>query len=99
MLAPFAILCLSSNKTSPFFRAWFKYFLSILFLQIFVAIILLICFIVDDVNEILPSEILNIGMIYTLFKANSFLKEFIGSFSTETQVSYPNMLSIFKGMF
>ena len=99
VLSPFAILCLSSNKTSAFFKAWLKYFLSLLFLQVFVAIILLICFVIDDKNEILPSSILNLGMIYTLFKANAFLKEFIGSFSTETQVSYPNVIAILKGMF
>ena len=51
VLAPFAFLCLSSTKTSLFFKAWFKYFLSLLFLQVFVAIILLICFLVDDKNE------------------------------------------------
>ena len=38
-----------------------------------------------------------IGMIYSLFKANSFVREFIGGFSTDANFSFSNISSIFKG--
>ena len=97
IIAPFAILSLSSSKTSPFFKSWLKNFIATLFLQIFISIILLVCFIVDDRDKILPSQIMHIGMIYTLIKANSFMKEFLGGFSTDVNLSFPSISSIFKG--
>lgn len=97
IIAPFAILSLSSNKSSWFFKAWFKNFIALLFLQVFIAIILLVCFIIDDKDRFLPSQIMYIGMIYSLFKANSFVREFIGGFSTDTNFSFSNISSIFKG--
>lgn len=97
ILSPFAILSLASSKTSWFFKAWLKNLFAMLFLQIFIAIILLVCFIVDNKDTFIPSQIMHIGMIYTLFKANSFVKEFIGGFSTDVSLNVSNLSSIFKG--
>ena len=98
IISPFAILSLASSKTTPFFKAWFKNFLALLLLQIFISVILLVCFIIDDRDiAILPSSILYLGMIYTLFKANSFMKELIGGFSTDVNLNSQNISSIFKG--
>ena len=97
LLAPFAILTLSSSKTSNFFKVWFKSFIAILFLQIFIATILLVCFIINN-NDIasLPSQIIHLGMIYTLFKANSFVKDFVGGFSTDINLNMSNFFNAFK---
>lgn len=97
ILSPFAILSLASSKTSWFFKSWLKNLFAMLFLQIFIAIILLVCFIVDNKDTFIPSQIMHIGMIYTLFKANSFVKEFIGGFSTDVSLNVSNLSSIFKG--
>jgi len=97
IISPFAILSLSNHKTSPFFKAWFKNFFALLLLQIFISIILLVCFVIDDKDTFLPSQIMHLGMIYTLFKANSFIREFIGGFSTDVNLSFPNISSILKG--
>lgn len=97
IISPFAILSLASNKTSPFFKAWLKNFIAALFLQIFIAIILLVCFVVDDKDRFVSSQIMHIGMIYTLIKANSFMRDLIGGFSTDVNLSIPNISSIFKG--
>lgn len=97
ILSPFAILSLASSKTSWFFKSWLKNLFAMLFLQIFIAIILLVCFIVDTKDTFIPSQIMHIGMIYTLFKANSFVKEFIGGFSTDVSLNVSNLSSIFKG--
>ena len=98
ILAPFAILSLCSSKTNWFFKSWFKSLLSMLFLQIFVALILLVCFIVEN-NGVasLPSQIIHLGMIYTLFKANSFVKEFIGGFGTDVSLNASSLSSFFRG--
>lgn len=98
VISPFAILSLATTKSSSFFKAWFKNFIALLFLQIFVAVVLLVCFIIDDNNIYrLPSQILHLGMIYTLFKANSFVRDLIGGFSTDVNLSFPNISSILKG--
>lgn len=98
LISPFAILSLASNKTSAFFKAWFKNFMALLLLQIFISIILLVCFIINDRDiAILSSPILYLGMIYTLFKANSFMKDLIGGFSTDVNLNSHNISSIFKG--
>lgn len=98
VLSPFAILSLCSSKTSWFFKSWFKSFFALLFLQVFVAIIIVICFVIDDRDFLsLPSQLFYLGMIYSLFKANSFVKEFIGGFSTDVNLSIPNISSLLKG--
>jgi len=98
ILAPFAILSLCSNKTSSFFKSWLKSFFAMLFLQILVSIILVVCFIIDGAAPLsLPSQLLHLGMIYSLFKANSFVKEFIGGLSTDVNLSLPNLATMLKG--
>lgn len=98
IVSPFAILSLSNYKTSVFFKSWFKNIMALLLLQIFIAIILLVCFVINDKDiNILPSQILHLGMIYTLFKANSFMRDIIGGFSTDVNLSLPSMSSFIKG--
>lgn len=38
-----------------------------------------------------------LGMIYTLFKANTFVKEFIGGFSTDVSLNTAGFTNFFKG--
>ena len=97
VLSPFALLSLASTKTSTFFKVWLKSFLAVLFLQIFVAVILLVCFVINNNDTFLPSQIMYLGMIYTLFKANSFVKEFVGGFSTDVSLNSYQLLNFFKG--
>ena len=98
IISPFAILSLASSKTSAFFKSWFRHFLSLLLLQVLISIILVVCFVIskDDILS-LPKQIMHLGMVYTLFKANSFMRELIGGFSTETNLSLPNLSSLLKG--
>jgi len=100
IICPFAILSLCSNKTSWFFKSWLKSFFALLFLQILVAIILVVCFIINKSEPLyIPSQLLHLGMIYSLFKANSFVKEFIGGFSTDVNLNIPNLATMLKGGF
>ena len=82
LLSPFAILSLTLNSTSWFFKTWFKNLFSLLFIQNIVAIILLILFSINYSQNNLFVKILYIGGIYSLIKANSFVKEFLGGIST-----------------
>lgn len=82
LIAPFAILSNCLNSTSWFFKSWIKNLFSLLFIQIIVSIILLILFSMDFSSSNLMSKFIYIGGLYTLIKANSFVKDLIGGIST-----------------
>ena len=82
LLTPFAILSLILDSTSWFFRAWLKNIFSLLFIQIIVAIVLLILFSMDYSSNNLMTKFIYVGAIYSLIKANSFVRDFIGGAST-----------------
>lgn len=81
-LTPFAILSLSLKSTSWFFKIWAKNLFSLLFIQIIVALVLVILFSTDYSAGNLLSKFIYVGGIYALIKANSFVREFIGGIST-----------------
>lgn len=87
LLTPFAILSLSLNSTSWFFKAWFKNLFSLLFIQIIVSLVLLILFSMDFSSGGLFIKFLYVGAIYALIRVNSFVKEFIGGISTNVSPS------------
>lgn len=82
LLTPFAILSLLLNSSSCFFRAWLRCVFSLLFMQIIVAIVLLIMFSLDYSSTELFSKFIYIGGILTLIKIDSFVREFLGGIST-----------------
>ena len=84
------------DKSSWFFRAWFRGFLSLLFVQIFISIILLIIF-STDYSDDLFSKLLYIGSIYALVKANTFVRELIGGVSTHIVNGVSGIKSAFLG--
>lgn len=83
LITPFAILTLINSSTSWFFKSWIKATISLLLLQSFVALILLITFSIDFTSTDILSKILCIGSIYALTKANSIIRELIGGISTD----------------
>lgn len=93
LLTPFATLSLILDSTSWFFKSWIKNLFSMLFIQIIVAIVLLILFSMDYSSANLMSKFIYMGAIYALIKSNSFVREFVGGVSTTfTQ----NVENIFK---
>ena len=82
LLSPFAILSLTLNSTSWFFKTWFKNLFSLLFIQNIVSIILLILFSINYSQNNLFVKIIYICGIYSLIKSNSFVREFLGGVST-----------------
>lgn len=95
LLSPFAILSLTLNSTSWFFKAWAKNLFALLFIQIIIAFILLILFSMNYSSTNLFNKFIYIGGIYALIQANSFVREFIGSISTNITQTVKN-LSGFK---
>ena len=96
LLCPFAFLCLINNKTKWIFSSWLRIILSLLLLQIFISLILLVCFSFTYSSNIL-SKIIYIGCVYALMKANTIIKEFIGGVSTVTGSPISSLKSLLGG--
>ncbi len=82
-LTPFAFLTLINNSTSYFFKAWLKIFISLLFLEIYISLVLLIAFALNLDNGEIVSKLLCIGSIYALIKGNIYVQHFVGGISTD----------------
>lgn len=90
LTTPFAILSLINNSTAWFFKSWLKGVLSLLLLQILIAIILMIIFSINFFTNDSISKILYVGSMYALIKSNAFVKEILGGISTECSVNLSN---------
>ena len=97
LICPFAILSLSIEKFSWIFKAWCKTFLSLLFLQIMVSMILLITFSLDFNQNDVFSELIYIGSIFAIIRANSFLKEFMGGLTTDINFGLTTIKNLIIG--
>lgn len=95
LISPFAFLSLCTKSTSIFFKSWFKSFLSLLLIQDFVAIVLLLIFSLDLSPTNLFSKFILIAAIFILTKSNTYIKEIIGGISTDFSMGINNL----KGMF
>lgn len=93
LLSPFAFLSISLNSTSWFFKTWFRNLFSLLFIQIIVSLILLILFSFSFSTNDLFSKLIYIGGIYSLIKANSFVRDFLGGISTDFTQNVGTLLS------
>lgn len=95
LISPFAILSLCLENTSFFFKLWFRNLFSMLFIQIIIALILLILFSVDYNSNDLMTKFIYIGGIYCLLKANTFVREFMMGTGISTNVQ--NNIGLVKG--
>ena len=91
LLTPFAILSLILNTTSWFFKSWLRNLFSLLFIQIIVALVLLIIFSMDYSSNNLMTNFIYVGAIYALIKSNSFVRDFVGGVSTTFTQSVENL--------
>jgi len=91
LLTPFAILSLILDSTSWFFKSWIKNLFSLLFIQIIVAIVLLILFSMNSSFDNLMTKFIYFGAVYALIKSNSFVRDFIGGVSTTFTQNVENL--------
>lgn len=96
LITPFAILSNCLVSTSWFFKTWFKNLFSLLFIQIIVSIILLILFSIDYSSSNLFNKFIYIGGLFSLIKANSFVREFLGGISTDISQNVNNFRNFMK---
>ena len=98
LLCPFSLLTLINSSTYWIFKSWLKSFLSLLFLQILVSIILMVPFTINlNLNfSNIFNKLVFIGSIYALTKANDFLRETIGGISTNIQTGFYNLKNTIK---
>ena len=83
LASPFAFLCLINESSSWFFYTWLRSFLSLLFVQLLISIILTLSFSLNLNSGTNLSKLLLIGIIYALLRANNFMQEIIGGISTD----------------
>lgn len=91
LLTPFAILSLILDSTSWFFKSWLRNLFSLLFIQIIVALVLLILFSMDYSSNNLMTKFIYVGAIYALIKSNSFVRDFVGGVSTNFTQNVENL--------
>lgn len=90
LLSPFAFLSLTLNSTSWFFKSWIRNLFSLLFIQMIVSFVLVLLFSMDYSSSNLFTKFIYVGGIYSLIKANSFVREFIGGVSTNVSQTVQN---------
>ena len=80
LLAPFACISLISNHFDGFFKGWFKQFLILLLMQIFVSIVLVLGFTLDFYAGNTISKLVYFALIFIIAKCNYNIKELIRTF-------------------
>ena len=83
LLSPFAFLSLSIPSSSHFFKSWLRSFLSLLLIQVFISILLVIFFSLNIASNDILSKLSIVGCIYALTRSNIFMKEIFGGITTE----------------
>ena len=91
MISPFAFLCLINDRTDWIFKSWIKAFISLLLEQVLVALILLLAFSIEFTANSTMSQIIYIGIIYALMKANTYMYILFGGITTSITSNF-NML-------
>lgn len=82
LVTPFAILSLINQSTSWFFKSWFRAIFSLLIIQTFISLILLITFSINSTSSNILTKLMYIGSLYAIIKSNYYIKELIGGIST-----------------
>lgn len=97
LISPFAFASLILSGTAWFFKSWLKLFLSLLFLQLLIPLILIIAFSFDFAEADILSKLIYLGSVYALIKANSYLRDFMGGLSTDVSMGMSGLRSMFTG--
>lgn len=91
LLSPFAILSLISSSSSWFFKVWTKSLFSLLSIQIFVVLVIIVILCIEPSNKILF-----IGGIYALMRVNNYIREMFGGLSIDVSNNLNSMLAFIK---
>ena len=87
IITPFMIITLLNNSTAWIFKSWIKSVFSLLIVQTFISVILLVIFASDFSEGTTFTKLVYIGCIYALTRANSYVRQILGGISTEVSAS------------
>lgn len=91
LTTPLVIISLMNSSTYWIFKSWLKAFFSLLILQSFISLILIVMLSLDDSNKILL-----IGSIYSLIRANSYIREILGGINIDVSTNVSSLISTFR---
>ena len=91
LTTPLVLLSLMNTSSYWIFKSWFTAFFSLLLLQSFVSLILIVMLSFDSVNKLLL-----IGSIYALIRANTYMREILGGVSVDVSTNISSLISSFK---
>ena len=91
LTTPLVLLSLMNTSSYWIFKSWFKAFFSLLLLQSFVSLILIVMLSFDSENKLLL-----IGSIYALIRANTYMREILGGVSVDVSTNISSLISSFK---
>ena len=91
LTTPLVLLSLMNTSSYWIFKSWFKAFFSLLLLQSFVSLILIVMLSFDSANKLLL-----IGGIYALIRANTYMREILGGVSVDVSTNISSLISSFK---
>lgn len=74
LIVPFAIMSTVSNLTSGFFKSWLRMYISNMFVQIVIKLLLIIPLMYKQIDSTMYKIIL-VGSIYLIYKITNFTKE------------------------
>ena len=94
LISPFAILSAAMPSTNSFFKSWFKSLLSLLLIESFSSLILIVMFSLNYSPSDVVSKLLFVGAVFALMRVNSFTRDIIGGISIDVQ----NYLYSLRGM-
>lgn len=94
LISPFAVLSMCNKNTSILFNSWIKSFLSLMLVQVFVSIILLLIFSLNFSSNNIFSKFILIGAIFILIKANNYIREMLGGISSDVNMGLNNLKSM-----
>ena len=95
-ISPFAILCASTPSTINFFKSWLKSFLSLLLMELFSSLILIVMFSLEYSPSDLVSKLLFVGSVFALMKVNNYTKDILGGINIDVQNSMYALRSMSK---
>lgn len=90
LFSPFAFLSLISSSTSWIFKNWFKTLLSLLLIQIFIPLVIIVILSIEN------NKILYVGGIYALIKINDYIREIFGGISLNVSQNFGSIMSLIK---
>lgn len=89
IIAPVAFVFKTYSKTEKYFDMWLKAFISLLLVQHFITVLLMIGGMLKDIHLDTLNKIAYIGLIYALSKSFTIFEKLFGGFAPDAQVSFP----------